>query len=182
MAGAALPQVLIVTGAMAAGKSTVTQALAERLERAVHLRGDVFRRMIVAGRVEPRPSSMEAFTAQLRLRYELAWAAADRYARAGFAVIYQDILNDAVGDAVVALAAWRPGVVVLCPSAETLAAREAGRDKSGYGGWTPAGFDALVRAETPRVGLWLDTSAMSAAETVEAILANPDATREGLSA
>src|SRR5207253_1860167 len=106
---------------------------------------------------------------------------ADRYARAGFAVIYQDILNEALADAVAALAAWSPGVVVLCPGPETLAQREAGRGKAGYkGGWTPAAFDALVRADTPRLGLWLDTSAMSAEETVDFILANPRATRAGL--
>jgi predicted kinase len=178
---AELPQVLIITGAMAAGKSTVAQALAERLPRAVHLRGDVFRRMIVSGRIDPRPDTLEAFRGQLRLRYELAWSAADRYAREGFSVIYQDILNDALADAVEALSARRPGVVVLCPSAAALAQREAGRAKTGYaGGWTPAAFDALVRAETPRLGLWLDSSALSPADTVDAILARAAETRSGL--
>lgn len=177
------PKVLILTGAMAAGKSTVAQALAERLERAVHLRGDVFRRMIVSGRVDPAPDNMDAWRSQLRLRYELAWAAADRYAGAGFTVIYQDILNEALADAAAALAKWRPGVVVLCPSAETLAAREAGRLKRGYkGGWRPAAFDRLTRAATPRIGLWLDSSGMSADQTVDAILADAASTRAGLAA
>ena len=45
--------VIVVTGIQAAGKSTIAQALAERLERSVHLRGDVFRRMIVSGRADP---------------------------------------------------------------------------------------------------------------------------------
>ena len=40
--------VILVTG-QAAGKSTVAQLLAERLPRSVHLRGDVFRKMIVSG-------------------------------------------------------------------------------------------------------------------------------------
>lgn len=44
--------IVLITGAMASGKSTVAQALAERLPRSVHLRGDVFRRMIVNGRAE----------------------------------------------------------------------------------------------------------------------------------
>lgn len=180
---AEFPQVLIITGAMSAGKSTVAQALAERLPTAVHLRGDVFRRMIVSGRVDPTPETFETWQGQLRLRYELAWAAADRYARAGFTVIYQDILNDALLDAVRALAAWKPGVVMLCPSAETLAAREAARPKSGYkGGWTPEAFDRLMRETTPPVGLWLDSTALSAAATVETILRDPAATRAGLPA
>ena len=37
---------------MAAGKSTIAQALAERLPKSVHLRGDLFRRMIVNGQAE----------------------------------------------------------------------------------------------------------------------------------
>ena len=44
------PQVILITGNMAAGKSSVAQSLAERLPKSVHLRGDVFRRMIVSGR------------------------------------------------------------------------------------------------------------------------------------
>ena len=48
--------VIVITGIMAAGKSTVAQILAERLPRSVHVRGDVFRRMIISGRAEPTPS------------------------------------------------------------------------------------------------------------------------------
>jgi len=181
MPRAALPQVLIVTGAMAAGKSTVAQGVAERLERSVHLRGDVFRRMIVSGRRDPTPDGVEAWQAQIRLRYELSWIVADRYAREGFNVIYQDILGGALADALVALKAWRPGVVVLAPSPETLAEREAGRGKRGYkDGWTPHDLDAALRAETPKVGLWLDTSAMTPAETVGAVFARADETQVGL--
>lgn len=44
--------VIVVTGIQAAGKSTVAQALAERLDRSVHLRGDLFRKMIVNGRAD----------------------------------------------------------------------------------------------------------------------------------
>ena len=46
------PHIIMITGIMAAGKSTVAQQLAERLPKSVHLRGDVFRRMIVSGRAE----------------------------------------------------------------------------------------------------------------------------------
>ena len=82
--------VIVVTGIMAAGKSTVAQLLAERFPRSVHLRGDLFRRMIVRGQ-EPIGSPLsEDATAQLRLRYRLAVAAADGYAEAGFTVVLQD--------------------------------------------------------------------------------------------
>jgi chloramphenicol 3-O-phosphotransferase len=175
------PSVLVITGAMAAGKSTVAQALAERLPKAVHLRGDVFRKMIVSGRVDPGSAPQQDWLPQLRLRHNIAVAVADRYAEAGFTVIYQDILNGYLTEALTALARWRPGAVVLAPSAGTIAAREARRPKTGYRGpWTPAAFDALVRAETPKVGLWLDTSAMTADETADYIIAHPGETRTGI--
>jgi adenylylsulfate kinase-like enzyme len=55
-----LPRILIITGLMAAGKSTIAQALAERLPRSVHLRGDVFRKMVVNGRADMSPDPSEA--------------------------------------------------------------------------------------------------------------------------
>jgi uridine kinase len=41
------PPIILIAGNMASGKSTVAQALAERLPKSVHLRGDVFRRMVL---------------------------------------------------------------------------------------------------------------------------------------
>jgi predicted kinase len=174
----ALPQILIVTGIMAAGKSTVAQAIAERLPRAVHLRGDVFRKMIVTGRAALEPETMEQAEAQLLLRYDLAAEAAKHYAREGFAVVLQDvILGRHLPRMVAALAPADAGVLVLCPSPEAVAAREAGRAKKGYGGWTPEMLDAGLRSDTPRLGLWLDTSALSVAETVDQLFARADETR-----
>lgn len=46
------PTIVLITGIMAAGKSTVAEELARRLPRSVHLRGDLFRRMVVNGRAE----------------------------------------------------------------------------------------------------------------------------------
>lgn len=170
-----LPQVLIVTGAMAAGKSTLAQALAERLEQSVHLRGDTFRKMIVGGRAVPGEG--EAGRAQLKLRYALAAQAADAYAEAGFTVVWQDVvLRDDLPEAVRRLARWRPGVVVLCPGAKTLAVRDREREKTGYDGpWSAEGFADMV-AQTPRIGLWIDNAQLSVEETVQAILAAPEKT------
>ena len=44
--------VVFITGISAAGKSTVAEMLARRFERGVHVGGDGFRRMVVAGREE----------------------------------------------------------------------------------------------------------------------------------
>jgi predicted kinase len=174
-----LPEVLIVTGAMAAGKSTLAQALAERLDRGVHLRGDVFRKMIVSGRAVPGQGPQGI--AQLKMRYDLAVLAAAKYAGSGFSVIYQDVvLGQDLLEAVRRLKRWRPGVVVLNPAAAVLAGRDAARAKTGYDGlWSAEGFAKMVAA-TPRVGLWIDNAALSVAATVETILADPEATRAGL--
>lgn len=65
------PKVILLTGIQAAGKSTVAQLLAERLSPSVHVRGDMFRRMIVNGRAEMTPQLSDQALRQLRLRYEL---------------------------------------------------------------------------------------------------------------
>ena len=50
--------------------------------------------------------------------------------------------------------------------------REERRPKSGYrGGFTPENFHQLLLDETPRVGLWLDSSQQTPEETVDEILA-----------
>jgi hypothetical protein len=51
-------------------------------------------------------------------------------------------------------------------------ARQLARGKTAYkpGDQSPAELDAALRRETPRLGLWLDTSAQAVAEIVEEIL------------
>ncbi|MDN3028639.1 AAA family ATPase [Streptomyces sp. S.PB5] len=171
--------VILVTGVMASGKSTVAQALAERVVRAAHVRGDAFRRMIVSGREEYDGVAGGEGEDQLRLRYRLSAATADTYAEAGFTAVVQDVVLGEELAAYVRLIRTRPlYVVVLAPSPETVAAREAGRAKSGYGAaWTVAELDRVLREETPRIGLWLDSSSLSVGETVEEILAGRERAR-----
>jgi predicted kinase len=163
---------------MAAGKSSVAQRLAERLPMSVHLRGDVFRRMIVSGRAEMEKGFSERAVEQLRLRYHLAAVASSLYCAAGFTVVYQDIiigpiLREVVED--LRRTVRQPlHVVVLCPAPEVIAEREAAREKKGYSTWTPNDLDHELRSDTPYLGLWLDTSALSLEETVETILARLD--------
>jgi chloramphenicol 3-O-phosphotransferase len=171
--------VIVVTGIQAAGKSTVAQALAERLERSVHLRGDLFRRMIINGRAEMGPASPPAEAIrQLRLRYQLAAAAADGYAGAGFTVVLQDIiLGPHLTEMVAAIRARPLYVVVLAPRAEVVQAREdarrQARGKVAYkpGDESAAELDAHFRRETPRIGLWLDSSDQSPSQTADEVLA-----------
>lgn len=164
-------RLFVVTGIMASGKSTVSELLAKRFPKAVHLRGDIFRRMVVSGREEMRETPPEEAVRQLDLRYRLAAMAAKEYYRAGFTVVAQDnFLGDRLPYFVALLKPLEASVVALNPSAEAVKAREAGRNKTGYTGFTVEGLrDAFLR-ETPRIGLWLDNSSLTAEETVEEIL------------
>ena len=164
--------VVLLTGIPAAGKSTVAQALAERLPRSAHVRGDVFRRMITGGRADMTPSPSAEALRQLRLRYALAASTADAYAAAGFTAILQDVMLGQELAHVAGLIRTRPlRVVVLAPSPQTVAHRDRGRHKTGYAEYPVEALDAGLREHTPRLGLWLDTSAQTPPETVGEILA-----------
>jgi predicted kinase len=180
--GAAEPVsgVVLVTGVMASGKSTVAELLARRLPRAAHVRGDVFRRMIVSGREDPLPSPSEQARAQLRLRHRLSASAADLYAAEGITAVVQDIVLGPDLAAYVDRVRTRPlHVVVLAPSAAAVRARERDRPKSGYGVWTVEALDRELRERTPRLGLWLDSSELTPEQTVTEILANLGSARIG---
>lgn len=162
--------VVLITGIMGAGKSTVAQLLAERLPRAAHVRGDLFRRMIVSGRADMLPEADAQAVDQLHLRYRLATLVADGYAEAGFTAVYQDIVLGADLEGTITMIRTRPlHVIVLAPRPELVLRRAETRDKvGGYGDWTVEELDGMLRA-TPRLGLWLDTSDQTADETVDEI-------------
>jgi GrpB-like predicted nucleotidyltransferase (UPF0157 family) len=157
---------------MAAGKSTVARLLASRFERGVHVEGDVFRRFVVSGREEMTPNPSPQALEQLRLRYRLAATTADGYFQAGFSVALEDVaVGSLLGEYRTMIRSRPCHVVVLLPSAQTVAAREAGREDKGYiGGWTVEGHYAEFVRETARVGIWLDTTEQTPQETVDEIL------------
>jgi cytidylate kinase len=157
---------------MGAGKSTVAQSLAERLSPSVHLRGDIFRKMIVNGRAEMSSNPSTEALAQLSLRYRLARDTAVTYSEAGFTVVYQDvILGPLLCDVIASFTNYEVALVVLNPSLEIVAKRDQERHKTAYGTeWTPALLGSILD-ETARLGLWLDTSNEDASATVDRILA-----------
>jgi len=48
--------------------------------------------------------------------------------------------------------------------------REANRSKTGYGAWSAGQLDKSMGDETPRLGLWIDSSEQTPEQTVEEIL------------
>ena len=166
-----MQKIILITGLMASGKSTVAQLLAERIDKAVHLRGDVFRRMIVSGREDMRENAPSEAFEQLYLRYRMTADAAKAYYDHGFTVIVQDnYYGRALTDMVKMLEGYPLQVVVLCPDAETIGTREAGRGKNGYTGFDIMPLYTSFMEETPRIGMWIDSSSLSAQETADFIM------------
>ena len=163
----------MITGAMAAGKSTVAELLAIRLPKSVHIHGDVFRRMVVNGRAEMTPNPSQDAIAQLNLRYDLAAMAADRYAEEGYDVVVQDvILGKDLADFVKRIETHERYLVVLSPNVSAVEWREEQRSKDGYVHLSPGALDDVLRRETAQIGYWLDSSTQTPDETVDDILGN----------
>lgn len=128
----------------------------------------------------PPPRALQ----QLRLRYLLAAQTVDRYAEAGFTVILQDVILGEHLQEIVDSIRTRPlSVIVLVPSVAAVAARDAERQRiRGKVAYQPghadiAALDRVLRCETPPLGHWLDTSALSVEETVADISAHLTAAR-----
>ncbi|MDO5683771.1 MAG: AAA family ATPase [Propionibacteriaceae bacterium] len=172
-------RVVVITGVMAAGKSTVAELLAQRLPHSVHVRGDSFRRMIVNGQVAMTPDPSPEALEQLHLRYRLAAGTADTYAAAGFDVVVQDVIIGAELEPFVAqIRSQDRFLVVLSPSVSVVEWREQQhRRKEGYVHFSAQIMDAALRKESARIGYWLDSSSQTPEETVADILDNLDQAR-----
>ena len=67
-------------------------------------------------------------------------------------------------------------LVFLDPSADSLAKRDQDRSKTAYGEhWNVRQLRDVLHLETAHIGLWLDSTDLSAEETVDRILADPAA-------
>lgn len=177
-ASPAASAVWLITGVQAAGKSTTADLLARQFDRGVHLRGGQFYRWAVTGWVHPGDARQQEARRLLDLRYQLAAQVAAEYCAAGFTTVVQDnIFGPDVLHWLESVRARPRYLVVLRPSLDVVRARELARHeatgKTAYrpGELTPEDLDDHLAA-TPRLGLWLDNSVLTAAQTVEEILHN----------
>lgn len=164
---------IVLTGVMASGKSTVARLLAQRFTRGVHVEGDALHRMIVSGgawvRAPGTPHGEAAHQLQLRLR-QMCWLGRS-FLAAGFTVVLDDII---LGDRWDHLQAELHGLpfalVVLAPRVDVVARRDARRVKPPLGeGWARY-LDDTLHATMAGTGLWIDNSEQTPEETVEQIL------------
>ncbi len=163
--------IYLITGVMASGKSTVAELLASKMENGVHLRGDVFRRMIVSGRADMSAQPSNEAIRQLHLRYRLTADATKTYYDNGFSVVLQDnYYGEELSRILDMLKDYPVKIIVLCPNVETVKNREKLRGKVGYSGFTVEALYEGFLKETPRIGFWLDTSEQSPEQSVEDIL------------
>ena len=167
--------VWLITGVQAAGKSVTADLLARQFEHGVHIRGGQFYRWAVTGWVHAGDAPAAEARRLLDLRYRLAATVADEYCAAGFTAVVQDNIFGPDVERFLAGVRARPRrLVVLRPSLAVVRAREQARreatGKVAYrpGEFTPEDLDGHLAA-TPRVGLWLDNSALTPAQTVQEI-------------
>jgi len=168
------PALIVVTGIMAAGKSTIARLLAQQFARGVHVPADMLQHMIVSGGEwvkEPgEPGGEEA--RQLRLRLKHMCLLGRSFLEAGFTVVLDDII---LGERWQHLQADLQGVpfsvVVLAPRVDVVAKlRDPGRAMPLVGEEWAKYLDHVLRTTMAECGLWIDNSEQTPEETVYQIL------------
>ncbi len=174
----ATPRAVVVVGAQAAGKSSIAKSLATRFDRGAFIEGDVLWKMIVGGAVDMGADPDPEADRQLALRYRHGALLCESFVSEGYVAVHaENMYGSAVEQHLRSLRCAR-SLVVLRPRPDVIERRERDRGTNAYEPWVPPGgslLDAIIRfdewvAETPRIGLWIDSSDLTIEETVNAIL------------
>jgi chloramphenicol 3-O-phosphotransferase len=165
-------QLIVVTGVMAAGKSTVARLLAQRYPRGAYIEADSLQRMIVSGGVwvgEPGEPAGEV-ERQLRLRLKNMCLLGRSFFESGFTAILDDII---IGERWPQIQEELRGLpfslVVLAPQVEAVLQRDQERAQTTQGKAWAEYLDRELRQTMTGIGFWIDSSAQTPEETVDAI-------------
>ncbi len=171
--GVSAPPIYVVAGLPGVGKSTTSRVLTERFERSAHVEADALQAMAVRGAVLPDPDGIGPEARRhLDLRLRQACRVAAAFADDGFVAVIDDLVIGPSVDVVrTELTGRELRFVMLCPTFEHVRSRwlEMGSPFADRWDW----IDRVIRHDTERLGLWLDTTTLSPAETVDRILAHP---------
>ncbi|GHO57602.1 phosphotransferase-like protein [Ktedonobacter robiniae] len=167
-------RIIVVTGIQAAGKSTVSNLLAQRFVRGVHVEADILQHMIVSGSQgaqEPGPLTGEE-ARQYRLRLKHMCLIGKSFLEAGFTVVLDDIITGEDWPEVQThLQGTTYSLIVLAPRVEVVAQiRDKSRAKRPLGKAWALYLDQVLRTTMEGGGHWIDTSEQTPDETVDQIL------------
>lgn len=165
---------MIVTGMPGAGKTTITGLATRLLPRAAQVGGDVVNMMIRSGFVWFMGKPTEEALRQDELCNRNMCSLANNFIDFGFTVMMDTVLADRSElDFFTALMSPRPvRLVVLNPGIEVCKYRNAMRspeEQFEFDGYER--LEADMKREFGDVGWWLDTSAFSADQTADQLVA-----------
>jgi hypothetical protein len=166
---------LDLTGARAAGKSTVSQLVAQRLARSARVDGDFVNELIVNGRVWALGEPAVEAARQVRLCNSNLCALAANFADSGFTPVIDSVVpdRDQLEFFLDELSPRRSLLVVLTPSIEVCRYRNTIRHEQDQFFFDD--YEALMtgmRDGFGDVGWWFDTSTLTPDETAERIIAD----------
>lgn len=168
--------ILLVTGPPAAGKSTVTRLLAERLSRCALLDGDFVTRLVVSGYVWPLGEPADEAARQVALCNQNLCDLARNIADAGITPVIDWIVPDRAQFDVFSNALGGLGLrpVVLAPDPAVCVERNLQREERARFDFDDhAGLLARMGEAFGDDALWVDSSHLSAQDTVELIVEAP---------
>ena len=165
---------VIVTGMPGAGKTTVASLVAALMPRAAQVGGDDVNLMIRSDFVWFMGQPTEEALRQDELCNRNMCSLANNFIDFGFTVLMDTVLADRSElDFFIALMSPRPvRLVVLEPGIDVCKSRNAGRDPEAQFAFD--GYERLqadMKHEFGDLGWWLDTSAMTADQAAEVLVA-----------
>ena len=149
-----------------------------RFERGAFIEGDVLWKMVVAGAVDMSANAEDEAERQLALRYRHGALLCESFVKEGYITVHAENMYGPIVERHLRSLRCAHSLLVLRPRTEVIEKREFERGSSAYAPWIgPDGSlrNAIARfddwlAETPRIGLWIDSSDLTIDETVNEIL------------